>query len=43
MYNVYDSIGHKVGSRQSFTTYIDALMYKCTFGNSGWSIKNARN
>lgn len=43
MYNVYDSTGHKVGGKQPFATYTDALMYKCTFGNSGWYIKNAKN
>lgn len=42
MYSIYDSTGYKVGSRQKFTTYLDALIYKHTFGNNGWYIKELR-
>ncbi len=37
MYRVFDSVGKLV--RSGFPTYTDALMYKLSFGNSGWYIK----
>lgn len=36
MYKVFDSVGKLV--RAGFSTYMDALMYKETFGNNGWYI-----
>lgn len=36
MYKVYDSYGTLV--RGGFSSYLSALMYKDTFGNSNWYI-----
>ena len=38
MYKVFDSLGKLV--RAGFSTYLDALNYKCVFGNSGWYISH---
>ena len=35
-YSIYDSTGHLV--RGGFTSYQDAMNYKCTYGNYGWYI-----
>lgn len=35
MYRVYDSCGELV---KYFPTFMEALNYKITFGNSGWYI-----
>lgn len=37
MYSIYDSMGKPV--KTGFPSYIMALSYKWTYGNSGWYIK----
>lgn len=41
MYRVYDSTGTLV--REDFLSYLEAAMYKFTFGNSGWYILSKKN
>ena len=41
MYKVFDSTGTMV--RGNFASYLEAMMYKFTFGNTGWIILSNNN
>ena len=41
MYRVFDSTGNLV--RGKIPSYLEAVMYKFTFGNSGWYILSKKN